>query len=139
MIQTNSVSFDKKNILTSSTKSILNDGTENTLSTDSFLYDLNENLLKLKNINLKDFNKNNFQIETAFLNTLTKQLIGNDISINLDNKSFNKDNEPRIKGKSIIYDNGLTEINKGIFTTCKKTDKCPPWQLSAEKFNTIQK
>ena len=34
---------------------------------------------------------NNFQIETAFLNTLTKQLIGNDISINLDNKSFNKD------------------------------------------------
>ena len=24
-------------------------------------------------------------------------------------------------------------ITKGTFTTCKKTDNCPPWQLSAEK------
>ena len=133
-IQTNLVSFDKKkNILKSSTKSVLKDNTNNSLSADSFLYDLNENVLKLKNANLKDFNKNNFQIETAFLNTSTKQLIGNDILINLDNKSFDQDNEPRIKGTSIIYNNGLTEVNKGVFTTCKKTDKCPPWQLSAEK------
>ena len=133
-IQTNLVSFDKKkNILKSSTKSVLKDNTNNSLSADSFLYDLNENVLKLKNANLKDFNKNNFQIETAFLNTSTKQLIGNDILINLDNKSFDQENEPRIKGTSIIYNNGLTEVNKGVFTTCKKTDKCPPWQLSAEK------
>ena len=27
----------------------------------------------------------------------------------------------------------MTEVTKGVFTTCKKTDKCPPWQLSAEK------
>ena len=106
----------------------------NILSADSFLYNLMMIILKLKNVNLKDFNENNFKIETAFLNTLSKQLIGKDISINLDNKSFDQNNEPRIKGKSIIiYDNGLTEVTKGIFTTCKKTDKCPPWQLSAEK------
>ena len=81
--------------------------------------------MKFKNVNLKDFNENNFQIETAFLNTLSNQLIGKDISIDLNNKSFNKDNEPRIKGKSIIYNDGVTEVTKGVFTTCKKTDKCP--------------
>ena len=65
--------------------------------------------------------------------------MGKDISIDLNNKSFNKDNEPRIKGKSIIYNNGFTEVTKGIFTTCKKTDKCPPWQLSAEKIKHDKK
>ena len=51
----------------------------------------------------------------------------------MNNETLNKDNDPRMKGKSFTYNNGLTEITKGIFTTCKKRDKCPPWQLSAEK------
>ena len=60
---------------------------------------MKDGILKLQNVELIDFNKNNFKIKTAFLNTLSNQLIGQDISIDLDNKSFNKDNEPRIKGK----------------------------------------
>ena len=27
----------------------------------------------------------------------------------------------------------FSEINKGIFTTCKKNDDCPPWTLQAKK------
>ena len=46
---------------------------------DHLIYNLNENILKLKNINLKDFNKNNFKLILAFLNTLSNQLIGKDI------------------------------------------------------------
>ncbi len=133
-IQTNSVFFYKrKNILESPTQSVLKDKNGNILSASTFSFNLNDDILKLKDANLKDFNKNNFQMEIAFLNTRSNQLIGKDISINLDNKSFNKDNEPRIKGKSVIYNNGYTEVTKGVFTTCKKTDSCPPWQLSAEK------
>ena len=111
----------------------MKDNKGNILSANIFEYNLSDGILKLKNANLKDFNENTFNIETAFLNTLTNQLIGKDISINLNNKSFDQDNDPRIKGKSIIYNDGLTEVTKGVFTTCKKTDKCPPWQLSAEK------
>ncbi len=134
LIQTDYLSFDKKkNILESQSQSELKDNKDNTLRADIFEYNLDNGVLKLKNAILKDFNNNDFQIETAFLDTSTNQLIGNDISINLNNKSFDQDNEPRIKGKSIIYKEGFTEVTKGIFTTCKKTDKCPPWQLSAEK------
>ena len=133
-IQTDHISFDKKkNILESQNQSVLKDNKGNILSANIFEYNLSDGILKLKNANLKDFNENTFNIETAFLNTLTNQLIGKDISINLNNKSFDQDNDPRIKGKSIIYNDGLTEVTKGVFTTCKKTDKCPPWQLSAEK------
>tara|TARA_Y100001970_G_scaffold263156_1_gene348255 strand:- start:3536 stop:5920 length:2385 start_codon:yes stop_codon:yes gene_type:complete len=133
-IQTDFLSFNKKkNILESKSQSILKDDKNNTLKADIFEYNLDDSILKLKNVFLSDFNENNFQIETAFLNTSTNQLIGKDIIINLNNKSFNQENDPRIKGKSIVYNEGFTEVTKGIFTTCKKTDKCPPWQLSAEK------
>ena len=80
---------------------------------------------------LKDFKNNNFKTELAFINTKSKKLFGKDVEINLDNKSFNRNNDPRLKGRSIINDENFTEVQKGIFTTCKRNDKCPPWQLSA--------
>ena len=38
-----------------------------------------------------------------------------------------------MKGNSVINDEYKTEITKGVFTTCKKRDGCPPWELSAKK------
>ena len=61
---------------------------------------------------------NIFNIELAFINTLTNKFFGKDI-INFDNQ-FNRNNEPRIKGRGIVVENDPTEISKGVFTTCKK-------------------
>ena len=133
-IETSLVNFDKKeNILRSPTTSIVKDKINNLLKTSSFHYNLNDEILKLQNAELKDIYDNNFSIEIAYLNTTSNELVGKDIIVNLNNKSFNKNNEPRIKGRSIEYNKEKTEITKGVFTTCKKTDKCPPWQLAAEK------
>jgi len=133
-IETNLISFDKKNrILESKEKSIIKDKNNNILTGSFFSYNLKNGIIKIKDVNLKDINDNNFNISLAFIDTLSYKLIGNDIEINLSNKSFDKNNEPRIKGTSIIYTEKFSEITKGVFTTCKKTDKCPPWQLSAEK------
>ena len=30
-------------------------------------------------------------------------------------------------------DGEITTINKGIFTSCKETDDCPPWSIQAEE------
>ena len=133
-IKTQLVNFDKKeNILESSYQSIVRDKINNLLQTDNFHYNFNDGILKLQNAKLKDIYNNDFNIEIAYLNTITNELIGKDIIVNLDNKSFNKNNQPRIKGRSIKYNEDGTKISKGVFTTCKKTDDCPPWQLSAEK------
>ncbi len=133
-IQTELVNLNKKeNFLESPTASIIKDKINNVLKTSNFNYNLNNHILKLQNAELKDVNNNKFNIEIAFLNTDTNELIGKDILINLNNESFDKDNEPRIRGRSIEYDKGRTIVTKGIFTTCKKTDKCPPWQLAAKK------
>ena len=44
-----------------------------------------------------------------------------------------------MKGNSIINDTNTATITKGIFTTCKRRDNCPPWQLSAEKIEHDKK
>ncbi len=133
-IQTELVNLNKKeNFLESPTASIIEDKIDNVLKTSNFNYNLNNHILKLQNAELKDVNNNKFNIEIAFLNTDTNELIGKDILINLNNESFDKDNEPRIRGRSIEYNKDRTIVTKGIFTTCKKTDKCPPWQLAAKK------
>ena len=45
----------------------------------------------------------------------------------------NNENDPRLKGISSQKNNEITKINKAIFTSCKKNDKCPPWKIQAEK------
>jgi len=134
IIETDIMIYDRKiNVIQSQSKSFFKDKFNNEFITEKFFYDIAKNLLKLENAKLKDTLANNFQIDLAFIDTNLNKLVGKDVLIDFNNTFFNLDNEPRLKGKSVEYNNEITEINKGIFTTCKKTGKCPPWQLSAEK------
>ena len=47
--------------------------------------------------------------------------------------SFKSKNDPRIYGVSSNGNKDETIIRKGIFTSCKKNDTCPPWSLKADK------
>ena len=39
----------------------------------------------------------------------------------------------RLKGSSLISENNNNIISNGIFTTCKQSEKCPPWSLKSKK------
>ena len=82
---------------------------------------------------------NILKTEIAYLNTKSGKLFGKDVNLDLSNSSFDKDNQPRLKGNSITKDENVTEVTKGVFTTCKKRDGCPPWQMSAEKIQHDKK
>jgi len=60
--------------------------------------------------------------------------LGKDIKIFLDNKNFdNPENEPKLKGNSVVYNNNVTLIKKGIFTSCKENNNCPPWSITSKE------
>ena len=141
IIETDIINYDKKNNnINSSSRSVLTDKLKNIYDVDNFNYEINRNILKIKNANFRDSNNNNLNTSLAYINTKSNKLFGKDISIDLNKSSFNKNNDPRLKGNSIIINNGITEISKGVFTTCKKRNgKCPPWQLSAEKIQHDKK
>ena len=104
-----------------------------------FHYNFNDDVLKLQNANLKDIYDNEFKIEIAYLNTITNELIGKDIIINLDNKSFNKDNQPRIKGRSIEYNENSAELQKEFLQLVKRQMIVPHGNYQQKKFNMTQK
>ena len=117
----------------SDTDTIIKDKFKNIYNVKSFLFELDNKVLKLQNLKFVDFENNIFETSIAFLNTETNNLYGKDVILNLNNKSFEKNNQPRLKANSIINNNVSTEITKGIFTTCKKRDGCPPWKIYADK------
>ena len=96
-------------------------------------------MIKFDNLKFIDIEKNISLIKKAFVNLETKKLIGKDILVNFDNKDFNINNEPRLKGNSINSDANNTFVTKGVFTTCKKNDDCPPWQLSSKEIRHDKK
>ena len=133
-IQTEKLKFNyKEDILLSDTKSLINDDFKNELIADKFHYQFQKDLLKIQNLKFTDNNNNILELSTAYVNTKTNNLFGKDVSVKLDNKTLNKKNEPRLKGNSLKNNETSTEIIKGVFTTCKKRDGCPPWELSANK------
>jgi LPS-assembly protein len=133
-IISNEILYDfNQNKIESNTPSEIKDKVGNLFLTKSFIYTLNNSIIKFNNLKFIDFEKNVSKINTAFINLKSKKLLGKDVSIDFNNQNFNEDNEPRLKGTTVVSEGGNTIITKGIFTTCKKNDDCPPWQLSAEK------
>ncbi len=122
-----------KNIIFSNSLTKLKDKKNNKINTKSFKYNIDTKIAKVSNALINDNENNNFKIKNATINLLSNNLLGKDIVINLNNKFMGPDVEPTLVGKEIKYRGNVTEITDGAFTTCKKTDKCPPWQLSADK------
>ena len=134
LIKSNFIAYNnKKRSISSNKKSTIEDSFGNIFFIENFLYTLDDKLIKLGNTKIIDIEKNHYKLEKSFLNLKSKKLLGKDISIDFTNKSFKKDNEPRLKGATIVSNGTDTIISKGVFTTCKKNDTCPPWQMSAEK------
>ena len=130
----------KNNMILYSNKSvIIKDKKLNEYKLDNFEYSINQEILKGENIHasINGKNKNDgdeFFIKTGFFNLKDNKFLAKDIVANLHKNLFgNNENDPRIIAVSGKGDGFITSFEKGVFTSCKKTDKCPPWKISAEK------
>mgnify|MGYP001474345568 FL=1 len=126
-----------KGTIVSNTKSFLTDKPGNNFITEQFIYTFDDNLIKIFKSKITDIQNNVYHIENAFLNPITNKLIGKDILI--DFNSLAENNEPRMSGKTISSDKDKTIIEKGVFTTCKRNDDCPPWEFLAKKITHDKK
>ena len=118
----------------------LTDLKENTYIIEDATVNLTTNEIRGRKINLTDVNQNNYLIENAIINLNSNIVLGKDVVVNLNKNTFdNPDNDPRMKGNSITADKNTTILTKGVFTTCKLNDKCPPWLLSADKIEHNKK
>ncbi len=132
--------FFKNDLLISSNEStdIIDELNQTLYKLKKFSYSIGKEILKGEKIFVNtEFNKpfnDKFFIESGIFNLKDQSYIAKDIDIRLKKNIFgNTDNDPRFKGLSSSSKDGVTVVNKGIFTSCKENDSCPPWTIQAKK------
>ncbi len=114
----------------------IKDSFENEIELKQFNYNVNDKLLKGKFVKLKDFQKNFYIFDHAIIDFSKNKIIAENVNINFNKTIFgNPLNDPRLKGNYFFSDGKNSIIKKGVFTTCKKNDDCPPWQIKAQEIN----
>ena len=124
----------EKEYFFSKDKTNFHDKNGNKFQLDSFNYYKIKNRIRGKNLIFTDKENNKYFIDDAMVKLDSNEVLGKDLKINFTNSTFdNSKNEPRLKGNKIYSNIDTTKVSKGIFTTCKKTDKCPPWTMQASE------
>ena len=110
---------------------------------DKFIFLINEEIVKGENVLIiSDYNS--VKSDKIFFSNanidLKKNFIGKDVELKIHKSVFDDpENDPRLKGVSAKGSGELTVVNKGIFTSCKETDSCPPWSIRADKITHDKK
>ena len=130
--------FKNKMILSSNKKTTITDNFSNLYKLDNFEYSINEEILKGEKIevttNYKKNKSDKYFFKTGFINLKENKFLAKDINVKMHKSLYgNKENDPRINAVSGYGDKYNSFYDKGVFTSCKKTDKCPPWKINAEK------
>ena len=132
-INSNIINYDIKNqLIIGLGNSDILDRLGNTYEIKEFEYSINNKIIKLNKVKVLDTDKNTFNLDMAFLDLNKNELVAKDISLNFK-ESINSENEPRLKGRSLVSDKNKTLVKKGTFTLCKKREGCPPWEMSADE------
>jgi len=134
-IETKNIHYDHLNgEIFSKFSTELLDLENNKINTQQFKYSLVDETVRGEMIEILDIDNNEYFIKSGMVNLRENLLQGKDVLVNLTPKGFEvPDAEPRIKGNSIYYGNQNTLIKKGIFTSCKKNDSCPPWVIVSKE------
>ncbi len=133
LINTDRIKYDVKNQqIISQSNSEIKDKLGNIYQVKNFNYSIEDKIIKLSNLKALDANNNTFVVDIAFLDLKRNELTAKDIGINFK-ISKDSENEPRLKGRSLVNNEKKTVIKKGTFTFCKKREKCPPWEMGAEE------
>jgi LPS-assembly protein len=132
--------FKDKMILSSKKNAIITDSELNTYKLEQFQYSIDKEILKGENIvvitNDKKNKSDEFSFKTGFFDLKKNKFLGKDIIAKFHKDLFgNNENDPRISAVSGYGDKFNAYFEKGVFTSCKKTDKCPPWKITSDKIH----
>jgi len=126
--------------LSSNNKTIIEDNNFSKYETEEFIFNINEEFLKGKNIsiiqntNVPIGKSDQFFFQNGFFDLKNKNFKAAKTEVKLKKNIFERiENDPRIYGISSSREDNITSFKKAVFTSCKKTDKCPPWRLESSE------
>ena len=140
MLEGKNITFDKnENKIFSSDLALIKDKFDNLISFEEYNILLNDQLLTTNKAKLTDKELNIYQIDKLYYDYDREMIVGKDIEVNIDNEISSKKFLPRIKSRSLVIDNGISKLEKSVYTNCKKREGCPPWVIQAEEVSHDKK
>ena len=129
-----------KMLLSSKKKGVITDSESNIYKLEKFEYSIDKEILKGENIvaitNDIQNKSDEFFFQTGFFDFKKNKFLAKDVFVKLHKSLFDNDkNDPRISAISGYGDKSNTYFEKGVFTSCKKTDKCPPWKITSSEIH----
>tara|TARA_B100000767_G_scaffold52665_2_gene48135 strand:- start:319 stop:2988 length:2670 start_codon:yes stop_codon:yes gene_type:complete len=129
-----------KMILSSNKKTTITDSNSNVYKLDQFQHFINDEILKGEKVffkkNEKEGKEDEHYFEAAFFDLKKNEFLGKDTNIKFHKTLLDdEENDPRVRAVSSYGDEYNTYLDKAVFTSCKKTDKCPPWKIRAKRMN----
>ena len=119
------------NILRSNHETLLTDNFNNKIETNDFTYFNDRKKLQSKNLKFTDKDLNEYFTKNSLVDLTSNKIAAKDVEVYFSkNGSFGENT--RLKGNAMTSDNENTIIKKGVFTTCKPRDDCPPWAMQSE-------
>ena len=127
-----------KMILLSDKEATITDINSNVYKLAQFEYSINEEVLKGEKVffrrNEQKNKEDEYYFETGFFNLKKSEFLGTSTDIKFHKTLFdNEENDPRVKAATSYGDEYNTYLEKAVFTSCKKNDKCPPWKMKTKK------
>ena len=103
---------------------------------NSFQFDLINEIINTKKVNILDTDNNIYIFDNAKINLVSKEILGKELKIDFVDNFFGiPNNDPILKGRSAISNNEQTKIYKTVFSTCNTINKsCPGWEIETEEF-----
>jgi len=126
--------------LSSSYETTISDNNFSLYELSSFDYQIEDEFLKgtdifiIENSNLPKGQSDEYFFVNGFFDLKNKNFKTGEAKIKLKKNIFGKsDNDPRLYGASLTKKNNISSVKKAVFTSCKKSDSCPPWRLEASE------
>ncbi len=110
---------------------------------DGLIFNTSKEIISSKKIKIIDQNLNKYFFENSKLNLELNEIVGKEVKVDFNDSFFgNIENDPLLKGSSILSNDKNTKIYKTVFSTCNMQNKsCRGWELQSEVFthNKIKK
>ena len=136
IITRNAVYDKKKEIIFSKHDTQVSDTEGNYAELSNFKYGLTTHLLRSKGlVKITDAEKHQYFFDDIIIDTSEKKSSGTNLKVKFDKEVFdNEDQDPRLMGNTAEITTNISNIDKGVYTTCAlKKGKCPPWKITAKK------
>ncbi len=144
-INSSDISYDRNlNKISTLKFTEVNDQAQNKfIFSNGFIFNTLKEIISSKKVAIKDENLNKYFFENSKLNLKTNEIAGKEVFVDFEDSFFgNKNNDPVLKGSSIISNDENTKIFKTVFSTCNAKNKsCRGWELQSEIFthNKLEK